>query len=201
MIIHDIHEPLFSKYGRVLHGNFDEILGLLKDAPLPEHGTIYVAGDPKLEKPEIVSFFQENVYGGMPVQIGYCNGHNQKLNCLEFHKGNEINMANEDFILLLGCTFEMEDGVFDTTKTVAFRVPAGVAVEVFASTLHYAPCGINGSAFRVLVVLPKGTNVESKRSELDPTLWATNKWLLAHPDSKEAHSGAYIGLKGVNVEI
>ena len=30
---------------------------------------------------------------------------------------------------------------------------------------------------------------------------ARNKWLLAHPDSKEAHNGAHIGLRGLNIDI
>ena len=30
---------------------------------------------------------------------------------------------------------------------------------------------------------------------------ARNKWLLAHPDSSEAASGAYIGLTGENIDI
>ena len=30
---------------------------------------------------------------------------------------------------------------------------------------------------------------------------ARNKWLLAHPESKEAGNGAHIGLKGENIDI
>ena len=30
---------------------------------------------------------------------------------------------------------------------------------------------------------------------------ARNKWLLAHPESSEARSGAKVGLKGVNIDI
>lgn len=137
----------------------------------------------------------------MPVQLGYCNGHNQLLNCLEYHKGNEINLSNEDFILLLGSYFDIRDDKLDTSKVKAFLVPAGVAVEIYSTTLHYAPCGIKGSPFKVLIVLPRGTNVNREKNLKDPKLWATNKWLLAHPNSSEAKEGAYVGLVGENIII
>ena len=201
MVIHDVFEPEFKRFGRVLQGDFTRILSLLADTPMPEEGTIYQPSDPRLEEKEILAHFSHDHYGDMEVQIGYCNGHNQKLNCLEYHKGNEINMANEDFILLLGSYFDIEDGKFDTSKAMAFRVGKGIAVEIYGSTLHYAPCGIKGSGFKTLVVLPRGTNIAPASSSADPTLWAKNKWLLAHEDSSEAKQGAYIGLVGENIEI
>ena len=30
---------------------------------------------------------------------------------------------------------------------------------------------------------------------------ARNKWLLAHPESNEAKTGAHIGLSGLNIDI
>ena len=49
----------------------------------------------------------------------------------------------------------MEDGRLDTAKVQAFHCPAGVLVEVYATTLHYAPCSAKkGAGFRVLIVLP-----------------------------------------------
>ncbi|MBP3210301.1 MAG: DUF4867 family protein, partial [Oscillospiraceae bacterium] len=35
----------------------------------------------------------------------------------------------------------------------------------------------------------------------DRLLRACNKWLLAHPESPEALNGAYIGLRGKNLDI
>ena len=143
------------------------------------------------------------VYGDMPVQIGYCNGHNQKLNAVEYHRSSEINVAATDMILLLGKQQDIkEDYTYDTADIEAFLVPAGTAVEVYATTLHYAPCGVNNSGFRCTVVLPKGTNYDVKRQKNtgeDRLLAATNKWLIAH---KEAHiDGAFEGLIGENPEV
>ena len=93
----------------------------------------------------------------------------------------------------------------DTAKVKAFRVPAGAVVEVYATTLHYAPCQLTADGFRVAVVLPKGTNeakpVFTAGNEEDTWLTARNKWLLAHPESNEAKSGAHIGLTGKNIDI
>ena len=140
--------------------------------------------------------------GGLPVQIGYCNGHNEKLNGLEYHRSSEINIAVTDMILLLGKQQDIEsDDTYDTAKVKAFFVPAGT-VEVYATTLHYAPCGVDKKGFRCVVVLPKGTNYPIEQPHLlkeDKLLAASNKWLLAHEEAKIA--GAFNGLKGENISI
>ena len=141
----------------------------------------------------------------MPVQIGMCWGYNTKLNCLEYHRDSETNAGEQDFILLLAKEDEIEDGMLDTAKVKAFRIPAGVAVEVYGTTLHYAPCQTAKTGFRVAVVLPKGTNEEKPafepQNEEDTWMTARNKWLLAHPESSEAKYGAHIGLTGKNIDI
>ena len=139
-------------------------------------------------------------------ELGYCNGHNTKLNCLEFHRDSEFNLGTDDFILLLATLSDLEDGELDTAKVKAFKVPAGVMVEVYATTLHYAPCHADAKkGFRVMVALPDQTNTdfrpEDGANKLDKTLWARNKWLLAHPDSSEAKQGAAVLLKGENIDI
>ena len=40
---------------------------------------------------------REKGFGGLPVQIGYCNGSNVKLNALEYHRSSEIDIAVTDF--------------------------------------------------------------------------------------------------------
>ena len=208
MKILSVFDPEFKPYGKVVTGmeqTCAEILKALESTPLPE-GVGYVPTEPILQELPAAKEVSENLYGGMPVQLGWCNGHNTKLNCLEYHRDSEFNLGTEDFILLLAKQDEIENGVLDTAKVRAFRVPAGVLVEVYATTLHYAPCHCDESkGFRVLVALPQGTNtdkpaIENKSSE-DKLLWARNKWLLAHPDSSEARQGAHVGLFGENIDI
>ena len=207
MKIIPVTDPSFQNYGRILTGY--DVSALLAEldrvTPLPED-TDYVAEQPELMALPIAQELSSNAFGGMPIQIGWCNGHNTKLNCLEYHRDSELNVGVQDFILLLAKREDLENGVLDTEKVKAFRCPAGTLVEVYATTLHYAPCSAaRGQGFKVIVVLPKGTNVGKPeitvKNEEDEILWATNKWLLAHADSSEAAQGARVLLKGANTDI
>ena len=207
MEILSVFDPAFRPYGRVLTGYDTAALAqaLEQDTPLPD-GVGYVPADAALEKLDIFADFENSVYGGMPVQLGWCNGHNTKLNCLEYHRDSEVNFGSRDFILLLGLESQIEDGRFDTALTKAFLVPAGTLVEVFATTLHYAPCEAKlGQGFKVLVALPRGTNTDkpvfTPKTYEDTLLTARNKWLLAHADSDEAKGGAVVALTGENLDI
>ena len=149
-------------------------------------------------------------YGEMPIQIGYCNGHNTMLNALEYHRDSEINIAAEDAVLMLGLLADVEeDHTYDTSKVEAFLLPGGMAVEIYASTLHYAPCHVKENGFQVAIVLPKGTNYPLKESHAksadqtgkvneDALLAAVNKWLIGHEEGG-LDSGSFLGLKGKNL--
>lgn len=208
MKIYSVFDPEFKPYGQVVTGMDDtvaELLNVLKDAPQGP-GVDYVPEYAPLQELPACVEISEHCYGGMPVQLGWCNGFNTKLNCLEYHRDSEFNLGTEDFILLLGLQGDIVDGVLDTATIKAFKAPAGVLIEVFATALHYAPCHCDpNKGFRVMVALPMGTNTEkpdiTPKSPEDKLLWAKNKWLLAHPESGEAKQGAHIGLAGENIDI
>ena len=207
MKIRSVYDAAFKAYGQILEGyETAELLKAMEEIPLPDAGTAYRPGIESLEACAVFADFRDRAYGGMPVQLGMCWGRNTKLNCLEYHRDSEVNIGTTDFVLLLARRNQIEDGVLDTEKVVAFRVPAGVPVEVYATTLHFAPCEVpEADGFRVAVVLPEGTNTEKPaveaKNEEDRRLWARNKWLLAHPESRQAQNGAYIGLRGLNIDI
>lgn len=208
MQIYSVYDVEFKAYGQIVTGldeSVQEILGVLKTTPLPEN-VGYVPTDPVLQELPAAVEISEHCFGGMPTQLGWCNGYNTKLNCLEYHRDSEFNLGTEDFILLLAKQDEIEDGVLDTGKVKAFKVPAGVLVEVYATTLHYAPCHCDpAKGFRVLVALPWLTNTDrpvmANKTAEDEIMTARNKWLLAHPESDEAKGGAKVGLSGVNIDI
>ncbi len=53
-------------------------------------------------------------------------------------------------VLLIGHQQDVEkDFTYDTSKVEAFLVPAGTGIEVYATTLHYAPCHVKESRFPV----------------------------------------------------
>ncbi len=207
MEIKSVFDKEFAPYGRVHEGyELDGLLVAMDAIPLPEEGTAYQPSIPELEALPVFCQFEGNAYGGMPVQLGMCWGRNTKLNCLEYHRDSEFNVGTNDFILLLAKQDEIEGGALDTAKVKAFRVPAGVLVEVYATTLHYAPCHTDpAKGFRVAVALPRGTNTDGLdiiiRNDEDKRLWARNKWLLAHPESAEAEQGAVVALTGENIDI
>ena len=207
MQILSVNDDEFRKYGRVVDNvDFTALIEELKRTPVPA-GVVYEPAVKELEALDI----SQIVYGEMPVQIGYCNGHNSKLNALEYHRDSEINIAATDMILMLGLLTDVsKEHTYDTANVKAFLVPAGTAVEVYATTLHYAPCGVDGNGFQVAVVLPKGTNypLTSKHTRVhnniaeseDALLAAANKWLIGHAEGG-LDDTAFIGLKGVNLDI
>lgn len=207
MKIYSVLDKEFAPYGKVLEGYDTSCLlkALDETTPLPD-GVDYVMSEASLESTSLFGLLQNNAYGGMPIQLGWCNGHNTKLNCLEYHRDSELNIGLHDFILLVAKADDIIDGKLDTAKVKAFRASAGQVVEVYATTLHYAPCSAKKSdGFKVVIALPKGTNGAipniTAKNEEDKWLRACNKWLLAHRDAAEAGQGAYIGLTGENVDI
>lgn len=206
--IQSVTDEAFKTFGRIVDGyDFTGLLAQLEaSTPKPEDSVVYVPSDQNLEADAAFQDLQVNVYGGMPIQIGYCNGANTKLNCFEYHRDSEIDIAADDIILLLGSQQDIVDGKYDTSEVQAFLCPKGTAVELYATTLHYAPCSAKaGEGFRVIIVLPKFTNEEKPaltvKNKEDAYLWAKNKWLLAHPESSEAGEGAHVGLEGENIDI
>lgn len=202
-----VTDPSFRNYGQILTGyDLGPMLDMLESVtPLPE-GTAYQPEQAELMALPAARELSERAYGGMPIQIGWCNGHNTKLNCLEYHRDSELDVGTRDFILLVAKREEMENGRLDTGKVRAYFCPAGTMVELYATTLHYAPCSARkGEGFKVAIVLPKGTN--GSRPDIRPgnaedeILWASNKWLLAHAGSGEAAQGAPVRLDGENIDI
>ena len=204
MKIQKVTDPAFRKYGQVLDGyDFTGLIKEMKHTPVPED-VIYVPSVEELEALDVMKDLQNKGYGGLPIQIGYCNGHNKKLNAVEYHRNSEINVAVTDLVLLIGHQQDIEpDYTYDTSRIEAFLVPAGTGIEVYATTLHYAPCHVNEGGFQCVVVLPKGTNTDltfqTEKTGEDSLMTAKNKWLIAHEDAKI--EGAFNGLKGENITI
>lgn len=204
MDIQKVMDASFGKYGKVLAGyDLDGILKEMEHTPLPKD-VIYVPSVEELEALPVAEAFKNRAYGGLPIQIGYCNGDNHKLNAVEYHRSSEINIAVTDLILLIGMQQDIEaDYTYDTSKIEAFLVPAGTAIEVYATTLHYAPCTAAEGGFRCVVILPAGTNTELTfpvgESGEDRLITAKNKWLIAHEEA--GIDGAFCGLRGENITL
>lgn len=204
MKIQNVTDASFRKYGKVLEGyDFSALLKEMKHTPVPDD-VVYVPSVEELEALDVAKALQNKGFGGIPIEIGYCNGHNKKLNAVEYHRSSEINVAVTDLVLLIGSQQDItDDFTYDTSKIEAFLVPAGTGIEVYATTLHYAPCTAYGEdGFRCVIVLPKDTNldIDVKYSDGESRLMtARNKWLIAHEEANI--EGAFCGLKGKNIEV
>lgn len=205
MTVRKVADPAFKAYGRVITGyDFSGLLMAMEHTPLPED-VIYIPSLPEMEALSDAKELERGIYGQMPIQIGCCNGHNKKLNAVEYHRDSEVDIAVDDLILILGIQQDIEeDHTYDTSRMEAFLVPAGTAVEVYATTLHYAPCHVKDEGFRCVIVLPKGTNLDMEPVDVkdpeDRLLFARNKWLIGHAEGG-LPEGAFIGLKGENLSV
>lgn len=205
MTVRKVADPAFKAYGRVITGyDFSGLLKAMEQTPLPED-VIYIPSLPEMEALPAAKELENGIYGQMPIQIGCCNGHNKKLNAVEYHRDSEVDIAVDDLILILGKQQDIEeDHTYDTSRMEAFLVPAGTAVEVYATTLHYAPCHVKDEGFRCVIVLPRDTNLDMEPVEVkdpeDRLLFARNKWLIGHAQGG-LPEGAFIGLKGENLSV
>lgn len=203
MEIRKVTDSAFRKYGKIVKNvDFTALVEELKKTPCTQE-VVYRPGVKELEALPVYEKLRDITYGEMPIQIGFCNGHNDRLNALEYHRTSEVDVAASDLILLLGSQQDVEEGdTYDTAKVEAFLLPEGMAVELYATTLHYAPCGVDGNGFRCAIVLPKGTNLTPEKEHAaggeDRLLTATNKWLIGHPEGG-LPEGCHLGLVGENI--
>ncbi len=209
LIIQSVEEPSFNKYGRILQrDDFSPIFEYLRDETLiPATENVYIANDPKLESKWRNLQGIYNVFGDMPVQLGYVNGNNSKLNSLEYLKSSEVDIALTPLVLFLARAEAIRDNQFNSDQVETFYVPANTVFELYPLTLHFSPCKVSESGFKCGVILPYGTNmnfIKAKSYDVieNQLLLKTNKWLLAHKEhQKMIDLGAYVGLVGPNLEI
>ena len=202
----NVKEAAFRPYGRVLDLDAEGFCKTItRNAPAEKGTVVYEPSVAAFEALRLFQALEDEVYGGLPIEFGHCSGFNCKLNAVEYHRSSEIDIAATDLVLMLGRQqdIDYERRIYNTENIELFFVPAGTAVELYATTLHYAPCSAAGQEFRCGVVLPKGTNEPlafqpAKQGE-NALLFARNKWLLAHKESGLEVTGACIGLQGENI--
>lgn len=206
MEIKKITDESFKQYGRVLTDNYEaaELIAALNKKEAPVDSVVYVPSVEEFEALTVGKLIKDRFFGGIPTQIGYCNGTNNKLNAVEYHRSSELGVAATDLVLLLGKQQDIKDDFsYDSSKIEAYFVPEGTVYEMYATTLHYAPCSAEGKPFRNIVALPKDTNTDLTDHDIivkeDKLKTAKNKWLIAHKDA--GIEGAFNGIVGENVTI
>ena len=206
MKILSVFDKEFAPYGQVVKGyDFAPLLEkLVEVSEKPADAVIYVPSVAELEALPVFNQLSNNYYGGMPIQIGYCNGRNTTYNGFEYHKGSEINIAVTDMMLVLGHTWLIKDNTYRVEDAQVFFVEKGTAIEMYQTTLHLSPCRTCDEGFMDIVVLPRGTNTPHPHGEDIPEgearlLLQKNKWVIAHPEREPLiKQGAFPGLLGEN---
>ena len=186
MEIKKVTDASFRKYGRVLTGiDFTELLAKMQETPCPAD-VIYEPSVAELEALPVYKELQTVSYGELPIQVGYCNGNNYKLNAVEYHRSSELDIAASDAVLLLGWQPDVTDDITsDPAKIEACLRPKGPGVELYAPTLQ------------------KDTNLplgEKHEGGEDGHLTAKNKWLIGHPEGG-LPEGSPLGLIGENISL
>ena len=196
-----VQDPAFVKYGQIY--NDIQVASLIQIALVNftfVKGTIYVASSIDLEKCKCIEEIKRSCFGQMEIQVGLCWGDNTKLNGMEYHKSSEVIIAATDLILMLGQRSDITEQGWHSNKTECFYVSEGTVLELYATTLHLAPCRTNHQPFYAIIILPRGTNTPLTE-EPSGLLWMKNKWLLSHPEGSAAAKGAAVKILGANLSI
>ena len=181
-----------DRYGRVV---MCDVLGkaaelVVQQAEKPESGTFYTPQADFLCDQEMKDEISNQFFGGLPVEIGYCIGHNNNLNALEYHKCNEVLAFNGDVVIFLG---RMEDvdmlgGIYRMSQLEGFFVPSGTQIELYPGTLHYGAMETSKAGFSFVVCLLEGTNTplaakpDGRENEM---LIQKNKWVICTSEAKD----------------
>lgn len=206
--VRSVSDEHFRSFGKVITDyDFSELLGYMESSTtIPEEGNVYVPSVEEMERTRVYEELKNHLYGGMEIQIGYCNGRNSTMNGFEYHRGCEVNIAVTDQALFLGHTWDMKNLTYNQEDAEIFYVKKGQAIQLHETTLHLSPCKVHENGFKTVVVLLRGTNTPlenmEQKTEEDRILLMKNKWIIAHKDRTPLISrGAYPGLKGENVYL
>ncbi|MBR5093713.1 MAG: DUF4867 family protein [Oscillospiraceae bacterium] len=196
----------FAPYGRVLGGADAALSAALAATERPAEGNLYRASVEALEALPLMAELRRVSFGGMEIQAGFCNGHGDRLNALEYHKCSELSYSTTGLVLLLALPSDLEGDRLDAGRIRGFYLPPETLVELYPRTLHFAPCRVREEGFDCLVVLEKGVNAPLERVDTsapgeEKLLWMRGKWLICHPASPQAKKGAFVGIRGENIRL
>jgi hypothetical protein len=203
LLLYSTTSTKFKEFAKILpFKDAIDAYNYVRKTIIPQTGNQYVAHDEQFVNELKNTTIFDEIFGYVPLQYGFVNGHNRKINALEFHKSSEVNISVDDMILFFGHARDIQNNTYDLNNAVAFYIPKQTAFEVYPEVLHFSPCAVTNNGFRCAVILPLGTNTDLLKSPTDAMLFKKNKWLLAHKEATHIiERGAQIGLSGVNTEI
>ncbi|MBE0338130.1 DUF4867 family protein [Paenibacillus sp. 23TSA30-6] len=207
LVIQEVMSEAFRPYGRLLtHFNTTGLIKYAKETTsVPNQGNHYVPSVAELEAFGVIHRIQDEVYGQLPIQAGFCAGQNTELTGLEYHQGSEVVIAATDCIHLVGKVQDIENNTYGSENVQAFFQPKNTVVELYSTTLHYAPCKVDSEGYLTIVILSAGTNMLLEISgdhQGNPLLTKKNKFLMVHSTQTEKiAAGVHPGLNGKLMNI
>lgn len=202
--VYSVFDDVFRVYGRVIEDlDTAEIVRVAAEIPMTDAGCVYHAAQPEFQNLAIANRIRRDCFAEMPCQIGMCYGHNHFLNSLEWHTCSEINIAATDVVVILGKRRDMDAHFqMSSTSCKAFFLPKGTAMEIYSDTLHFCPCEVEPTGYRMIVGLAEGTNTPLEQPTEDKKIRAKNKWAITHERNTVAlKNGCFCGITGPNYEI
>ena len=191
-----VFDEKFSRYGEVVN-QFDFTGGveLMKGVQV-DKGIKQTESARELECRKVFEEVQEKLFNGKEIQVGWCLGHNHKINMVEYHKTCQLFITASDCVMFFGEKKNMEfNQVYNTKYMEGFFIPKGTALKINPEVLHCTPCNINSYGFKVISVNVRHTNepLEIQTGDRkDRTLFA----------NREAGvEGAFCGLKGDTIAV
>lgn len=194
----DCQDLSFHGFGRVL--DYDATPAISKAQSLhlePVTSSNYLPKVAQLENDAIYCQIKNTVFGGLPIQVGICYGHNSRHLGFECHQGSEVNVAITDMVLALA----KKKGLPIKNESIYLVfVPRGTVVELFSETLHYCPLECDLAGFNSLVYLLNGTNENFEHAH--GQLTKTNKWFTTHRENLvKVAQGNIIGMEEEVIEV
>ncbi|MGM9904900.1 DUF4867 family protein [Lactobacillus sp.] len=195
LTILEASDPDFAQYGVKYDYPLDEIEQVMAQVEMPAKGSSYLQKIPALEKTETIQRIGRDVFAGMPVDAGATIGHTDDFSAFEYHQCSELNIMLDDVLMVLAKRQTLDQrGKIDPQKDgQLFYVPKGSIVELYNTTLHYAPIQITKAGYKVIVVVLHGTNLplpDGFKSD-NPRVVKQGKFQVVHPSRKDKIAQGY----------
>lgn len=206
--IKQISDPEFTKYGKI-YTNYDvtDVMEYMdKNITIDKTSNIYVPSNAELEKISSMQTIATDIFAGMPFEAGECTGQSSNFTAVEYHQGSELNVMLTDVVMVLGKRNILEEnGTFNAKEQgELFFVPRGTVVEFYSDTLHYSPIKVDNSGFKIIVMLPAGSNqpLPENFHSNNPRIVKKNKFQVVHESrTDKIKQGAQIGVSGDLIEL
>lgn len=196
----------FRKYCAVIEVlDLSDLVEAARAIPMPGSGVVYRPSIPELEATGGFELLRRVYAGEQEIEGGMCWGYNEYMGGVEYHRASEVNIAVTDMVAVFGDRRNIVDNTYDSALSEAFFIPQGTVFEIYATTLHLAPCSAGRDGFKSIVILPRGTNEPLSAEGLEAAkratgehrmLWARDKWILTFPGTEDARNGMCDGMRG-----